>query len=970
MPRPPTRQSVPLLALISLALIAAFASPATATPPQPTPNVEKPSNLSSQLETLADPAVVDLPPTEQSDAAGAPQTGPGSLIRDGEAVAVQVQLDSVHPSTLGALNGVADSVTVVDEAAGLVDVTIDPHKLPALASLKGVVYASELVAPITNAVCPTGVVSEGDQQLKANLARATFGVDGSGVKVGIMSDSYNATGAAATDVYNAELPGTGNPCGHPATVSVLKEHTGKDEGRAMAQIVHDIAPGAEILFATASPSQTAFANNIRALAAAGATIIVDDITYFTEPMYQDGPIAAAIADVTKAGVAYFSSAGNSNRDVPASYEAVSFRPAQCPTAITNDPIYAGYAVSCHDFNASATIKTSWRVTAAGGQSMAMSWNEPMYGVATDLDLCMVDPASQTVIDCGDFDSIQMRQATEYVFGPAGTVDIMVVKAQGAQNPRFKIVSMSRNLTHSDAVAFGGDVVGPTAFGHNVSRATISVAAQGYNSSSIESFSSRGPALTCWGPVKGSTPAAKLPACETSTIDVTATDGTLNTFFGSQTTGGYRFYGTSAAAPHAAAVAALLKQANPSASNAAILTAMQTSAVPVSGAGVHAMGAGRVDAAAAIAALSNAQPVSAEGSSYTPVSPTRVLDTRDGLGGRVGPLSPGQKHTLTIPGLPGDATAVVLNVTAAQPSASGFLTVYPGGQATPSVSNLNFQAQDIVPNLVSVAVGPGGIVTVEPGAATTHVIADLAGYYSPTGHAGYVPLTPKRVIDTREGLGISGAIGREAVKTMTIPGLPAGTTAVTLNVTAVQPTALTYLTVFPGGSPMPLASNLNVQAGEIRANLVTVKVGPDGKVSFFNKFGSTHLVADLAGYYSTTEGYKYYPLTPSRILDTRTGVGGYSAPLGAGTAITLRPSSIPAGAQAVVANLTAVHPTAPGYLTAWPDGGARPVASNLNFVPGDVVPNLAHTATGAKDTLSIHNPSGDTHVIVDLAGYFA
>ena len=167
---------------------------------------------------------------------------------------------------------------------------------------------TEALAPVTAAACPSGeIVSEGDQQLEAAEARTKFSVDGSGVKVGILSDSFDQRRNGGRDqrrrqdVESGDLPGTGDPGGDTTRVDAGRRPRpdageDSDEGRAMAQIVHDLAPGAEIAFASAFNGEIAFANNIGDLAAAGAEVIVDDVFYPEEPFFQDGPVAVAVRE--------------------------------------------------------------------------------------------------------------------------------------------------------------------------------------------------------------------------------------------------------------------------------------------------------------------------------------------------------------------------------------------------------------------------------------------------------------------------------------------------------------------------------------------------------------------------------------------------------------------------------------------------------------------------------------------------
>ena len=199
-----------------------------------------------------------------------------------------------------------------------------------------VLSAEEVLQPAVNVACPTGDRVRGRHLLKASLGRTNHAVDGTGITVGVLSDSYdNRKGGAATDVTNGELPGTTNTCGHTHPLRLADEGSGgSDEGRAMSQIVHDLAPGADLTFASAFNGEQRFADNIRGLAAAGAKVIVDDVTYFDEPMYQDGVVGAAVEDVSAQGVSYFSSAGNENARINGhdigSYEAQRTDPPAAP----------------------------------------------------------------------------------------------------------------------------------------------------------------------------------------------------------------------------------------------------------------------------------------------------------------------------------------------------------------------------------------------------------------------------------------------------------------------------------------------------------------------------------------------------------------------------------------------------------------------------------------------------------------
>jgi alpha-tubulin suppressor-like RCC1 family protein len=235
-------------------------------------------------------------------------------------------------------------------------------------------------------------------------------------------------------------------------------------------------------------------------------------------------------------------------------------------------------------------------------------------------------------------------------------------------------------------------------------------------------------------------------------------------------------------------------------------------------------------------------------------------------------------------------------------------------------------------------------------------------------SNFTSLPPVRVLDTRDGTGgTTGPVGPGGTITLDLSAqVPATATAIVLNVTGVNPTAPTFVTVFPAGVTRPTASNLNLVPGDTRPNQVTVSLSADRRVSLYNNAGNTHLVADLGGYYGTGAGAKFTALPPNRVLDTRELL----APIGAGASRVVNLStSIPASATAVTFNLTATEATAATFLTAWPTGAARPTASNVNIGPADTRPNLVTVAVGANRQVSLFNNAGNTHVIVDVTGFY-
>jgi hypothetical protein len=595
-------------------------------------------SLSARLAELSRPAVGSLPPSEQADRLGLVEDGPGSLLRAGNRVLAEVRFDSGAEAGAEALRELGATVIETSRRYQAVTVAARPADLAEIGAAAGVAGVTEVLAPLVRgADCGGAVRSEGDGQMNVANARTSFGLDGSGVTVGILSDSFDRDLTAAThaagDVASGDLPGAVSPCGSNVPVTVLDDAAGGeaaesgDEGRAMAQIVHDLAPGASLSFASAFTGELAFAANIKALANAGAKVITDDVTYFEEPFFQDGPVAVAVNEVSAAGVPYFTAVGNDNliakgRDI-ASWETAAFRDSgACPPDLAAVPL-AG-ADHCLDFDPGAAVDDTFGVTVASGATLTvdLQWAEPWNGVATDIDVFLLDQAGKpiTVEDdaeeifvAGGDDNIAVTQRPFEVLqwendtGSAQTVQLAINRFKGAL-PRLKFAFLQngRGVTETEyPQSAGGDTVGPTVFGHAGAAGALSVGAVPQsNSAELERYSSRGPVTHYFGPVSGSGPAPTIVPQTLAKPDLVASDCVATTFFAtfSASEGVWRFCGTSAAAPHAAAVAALLRQAEPAAGPAQVRTALTTTALPVGGFGANQVGAGLIDAFGAVAAL--------------------------------------------------------------------------------------------------------------------------------------------------------------------------------------------------------------------------------------------------------------------------------------------------------------------------------------------------------------------------------
>jgi hypothetical protein len=599
--------------------------------------------LSPRLSALAAPGVRLAPRSQQAARLGLAPSGPGSLLREGNRVLVDVRVDNAE-ATLAPLRDVGAEILDTSRRYQRITVAARPADLPAIGDLPGVEGVTELLAPLARgADCGGAVRSEGDAQLNAANARASFGIDGSGVTVGILSDSFDRDPLAATrasaDVLSGDLPGPGSPCGSSAAVNVLddSESEGEDEGRAMAQIVHDLAPGAAIDFASAFGGELSFAANIRALVGAGAQVIADDVVYFEEPFFQDGPVAVAVGEAAAAGVSYFSAAGNDNLidagggDI-ASWEAPAFRDSgSCPPALValseeveeseedeGVPAPEGLRPShCLDFNPKAAQDETFGITVEAGEELAvdLQWAESWNGVGSDLDVFLLDEEGN-LVEAGGApvaavgDNVGGSQRPfEFLSwqneGPEEEVQLVVNRYDGS-SPRLKFALLENGggvVKTEYPSSSQGDVVGPTVFGHSGASSAIAVGAVRYNNPlKPEGFSARGPVKHYFGPVTGPGPAPPTPEQVIGKPDLVATDGGATTFFGNLQAGARRFYGTSAAAPHAAAVAALMRQANPGGPGGQVRDDLAATAHPVGAFGRDAVGAGLIDAYGAVAAL--------------------------------------------------------------------------------------------------------------------------------------------------------------------------------------------------------------------------------------------------------------------------------------------------------------------------------------------------------------------------------
>lgn len=439
------------------------------------------------------------------------------------------------------------------------------------------------VAPEIRPVAMNGSVqSEAVKALKVNLVRERFNYTGKGVKIGVIANSYNILGGAEAGVKSGDLPGPNNPNGYVTSVSVLSEfqsdsNLSNDEGRAMIELIHDIAPDAEILFYSGANGFFDFADGIRELAMAGADIIVDDIFYFSSPFFQNGVVAQAVNEVSEQGVIYFSAAGNQGQ---ASYES-DFNPG--PDGLLHDfdpgPLFDGFQTIEIPANTSSVIVLQW------DQSSSQFSDHPQESDTnnrTDLEVVIIDPDTQkqnvvnqdpNTTNAQEIFNFNNTDDTPKLFEIAFRVN------SGPVPQRIKWVNyrgLVGNIEHYDPSNSS------TIVGHPNAEKAIAVGAVPFfltknfknrKNSAVSNTSSLGGLLLRLN----DDGTRKIVPLDTRKPNFMATEGANTTFFGTdirdtlnlsgtsiivEEDNNPNFFGTSAAAPNAAAIAALILQSNP------------------------------------------------------------------------------------------------------------------------------------------------------------------------------------------------------------------------------------------------------------------------------------------------------------------------------------------------------------------------------------------------------------------------
>jgi subtilisin family serine protease len=464
---------------------------------------------------------------------------------------VQVRVQVLDDATRSALGRAGLTIEREDVANGLVEGWVPAASVRAVAGLDAV----SSVRPVERGHTRIGsVTSAGDAASRANQVRA-LGIDGTGVTVGVISDGLDSLAAsqASGDLAGVSVPG-GCSAGSGA------------EGTAILGIVHDLAPGASLLFASGVTSSLSFDQAVNCLADAGAKVIVDDLQFFDEPYFEDGTVAQSVRAAVQRGVSFHSAAGNSGQ---LHYEGV-FQPS--PNS------------KFHDFNTSGAIDNTNGVLLPPGGSLlcVLQWDDPFGAASDDYDLFLLDGASppnvitaSQDVQNGRGDPIEIISANNPGSGPE--VAFVAIQRQSGAARTLELFC-AQDVQQMEHFTSTGAIFGHAGIPEAVAVGALDVASPGLDT--VEFFSSQGPARI------------EFPSAQTRPKpDLVGYDDVA-----SEVPGFNPFFGTSAAAPHVAAVAALLLQENPTLTPARVQSVLRASAIDVGPPGFdNDSGAGRLDA---------------------------------------------------------------------------------------------------------------------------------------------------------------------------------------------------------------------------------------------------------------------------------------------------------------------------------------------------------------------------------------
>jgi subtilisin family serine protease len=862
--------------------------------------------------------------------------------------------------------------TVISSYAGSTVIAIRPAKLRALAAQPGVSRVSKAMRSLPQ------TSSEGVQNSQADTwqaAGAALGNGGTGVNVGIVDAGFKNLQA---EIAAGHLGPTDGSLVHYVSGSAQDEcedDTLTDHGTAVAEIVHQMAPGAHLyLYCVDDPG--GFSQVAADIAAAGNIKVVNSSLSFAGEGRGDGNGGAgtterAVKTAREAGVLWVQSAGNSAEDHW--------------SGVLRDADADGY-LDMPDPYIEPAYRTNNEVDAIGlsGQSSAdvvLTWDQwpssslPLTLVVQEYDSDNKTPIGEPMQTSQAPGDPVLDLALDNTTNSVHYYDISVVMGPHVPALRYDLFYIGdaspAYLAHADpAKGAAGSVSQPA-----TSPYALAVGAADWRDNSLEAFSGRGPTID--NRVK-----PDLVGYDGVSSNITDVEGSRFDADGQPIADSTGFYGTSAGAPHVAGAAALVAAANPDMDASAIQAFLESRAnngnslsPPVSSVGHGLLTLGSTDA-------NQVHP--AVGSAYFPLSnPVRIVDTRSGLGVRKGSMSAGTELSVTVPTslVPADATSVVVGVSGTAARGGTYLSVYStnfGGTATVMLS---LQEPNATVTTV-VKLNSQHAFKLRNQAAQTDSLVTVIGYFGKAGASGglgYVPLATRRLLDTRVPIGGPKGPLQPNQAVSVNAGLPAGTAVAVVNITALNHTKSGYLTAYPAASPAVTSVNYAVLS---RPNLTLVPL-VNGRFTLQNRFATTDAMIDVVGYFSASAAARYVALpAPVRIADTRTGNGGHPGVLKPGTMFGVDAGGlygVPYDVSGLWMGLTAIGIVPSpyhggGYLTVYPSDTGQPHASSLDFTGSRSILNN-NIATLSARTAALP-PGFDTsttgsaaNVIEDAYGYF-
>ena len=786
---------------------------------------------------------------------------------------------------------------------------------------------------------------------------------------------------------------------------VINPSQGVEHGLAVTEIVKDMAPATEIYIATVGT-----VSDLRAaidwFAASGVTIVSRSLgSAYDGPGDGTGPLDATVDYAATKGIVWFNSAGNDaldvymKRTVPTNLGADDYvdfdRGPGIDTYLRIDGTFIWFDGIRWSTDWYTTAKTDyqvefWQPTTASVPVLTPDHVNPTADQLEKLDIDPFTAGVQNVIDAPQRLGADPLEVADLRYGTSLPFTYVRIRRNPSTpvgpTPDIIEVALVDGLLESGYSDVPGSAAKPAVDSRNPALIAVGAidavaplpGAPSYPD--IAFYSSQGP--TSDGRVK---PDVVAPSCVISSFYVPC------------------FAGTSAAAPAAAGMAALILGrglATPGLPLAAMVRHLTIDRGPPGP--DNAFGVGEISLPTPPTGTKQAA------AQYIPLTaPTRILDTRPagpiGPPALVGPQPPFALLDLTVAGVAGvdpTASAVAVNITSTGSTTAGYVQALPTLQsAVGATSTLNLTAPGKTrPNFAIVPIGDAGRITLYLPVGG-NLVVDLLGYFvpstsTPTSAGRFVAIEPERWVDSRGGGGspLPAGVGwprraaaGEAVGVVRPPtsAVPTqGVAALVMNVTATDALGAGYLRAQPGGASGLLYSTVNFTRGEASANSAIVPLGADGTVSVFAQ-QPTHVVVDVVGYFTdarATPGADglFVAVAPARAYDSR---GATPSIFSAGESRLLPLTSpgapqltVPADASAVSANLAAVGPLADGYLRVYPSTGPSsgpstvPSTSNVNFVAGDNVANAALLKLGASGTVTAQMSQAG-HVIIDINGYF-